>query len=524
MWFRRLLITLIFAGVVLRFANLGQRHYWYDEALGSYRAAGAHLLIDDLDDFRASSFSPTEVRVLFQEPSPGPPDQVIGLGNGDRFLRFARQYEPLYTTLAHHWMVRFGSEPAVMRALPALAGVLLLGAVYLLGRSLAWPLTTTLLAMAFTAVSPLLVAYAREARPYSLLTLWIVLSTAVFLHAANRGGLAWWLLYTLLLIAGLYTQVTFLGVIMAHGLFLLYRAWQDRRARPRPSTAAVAMFGSSAGLALLAFSPWILFWVPRHPVQASSDSYLAQPLPVSEMLLMWIKEFSWPLVDAQPLPALPEALLYLVAGGILVGALLLVTRRFRAQDTLILSLLFACTFLPLLTWDLLRGGQRSMQPRFILPALLAALLALAFLLGWRVASSPRWPAWQAAATGLLLLAFAASLYTALAPAGRGKGDDELQTRVVRALNSVDQALVLIGDIDEVNDLGDLMGLSHNVGDQIRFQFVSAPTPPTSAGRAVFLYQLPSDQVAAYTRGACSLRETVPGKLWQVESPGCLVTR
>lgn len=85
------------------------------------------------------------------------------------------QHPPLYYLLLHFWM-RMGTDAGTIRALSALAGVLNIPVLYLLGRHLAGR-RVGLLAASILAVSPFHVRFAQEARMYTWLNLNVSLAT-----------------------------------------------------------------------------------------------------------------------------------------------------------------------------------------------------------------------------------------------------------------------------------------------------------------------------------------------------------
>src|SRR5205085_7953791 len=107
----------------------------------------------------------------------------------------------LLTSLA----VRLGPGEAELRLVAALASIGLVWVTYRLARLVADRPTATL-AAAFTALSPYQLMYAQEARPYTLVALWMTLSLYLFARAVLLGQSRAWLPFVLVSALGLWTQ------------------------------------------------------------------------------------------------------------------------------------------------------------------------------------------------------------------------------------------------------------------------------------------------------------------------------
>jgi uncharacterized membrane protein len=139
----------------------------------------------------------------------------------------------------------------MLRLPSAIAGVLSLGAIYLLGRRLYGP-REGLLSAAIMAVGATAIYYSQEARPYALVMLFAILSTYVWMNLARRRDLGLDLetaSYVVLAIIGLYLHY-YAGLLVAlQALHLLVLALVTRR-RVLP----VILLYLPAGLAYL---PWM---------------------------------------------------------------------------------------------------------------------------------------------------------------------------------------------------------------------------------------------------------------------------
>lgn len=136
-------------GVALRFATLGHQSFWEDETLTAWQA---HLPLDRFVEGLPDS-----------EASP-----------------------PLYFLLVWPWSRVFGGGEAGIRSFSAAAGTLTIPVVFLCARQLL-SARAGLIAALLAAVSPALIWYSQEARPYALMILLTTCSLLFFLRALDAG-------------------------------------------------------------------------------------------------------------------------------------------------------------------------------------------------------------------------------------------------------------------------------------------------------------------------------------------------
>ena len=98
-------------------------------------------------------------------------------------------HPPLYYVLLHFWARLFGSSEVAVRLLSAIAGLGVVGAVYLLGRRL-FDQQVALVAALLAALSPFLVYYSQEARMYILAALLGAVSTYLMVLIVRRDGMS----------------------------------------------------------------------------------------------------------------------------------------------------------------------------------------------------------------------------------------------------------------------------------------------------------------------------------------------
>jgi hypothetical protein len=210
----QLLGAITLFGGILRFATLGARSYWADEA---------------------------ETVYLVRQSLRGAFSDALNVESNP----------PLYFVLTWLWSRLLGTGEVAMRSLPALAGT----ATILVAYGVAAKLVSRragLIAALLTSVSPLVVWHAQDARPYAFLIFFSGLSLLCFVHLLDDprpGMLAWWALASALALS-----TTYFGSfpVIAEAAWLLWKARAERRRRR--STVLAVSGVAAVGAALAPFA------------------------------------------------------------------------------------------------------------------------------------------------------------------------------------------------------------------------------------------------------------------------------
>jgi uncharacterized membrane protein len=184
-----LLLTLLALG--LRLYKLSTHGYWDDEIVTSIAAQ-------------------PPVDTIFQSSTAYSPHHL-----------------PLYYILVHFWM-GLGDGLVMLRLPSVLIGTACVPLLYLLGRELL-PAPAPLIAAALLAISPNQVVHSQQARMYPLLTLVVIMSALLFLHAWRKGGWFRWLWFGLSVVVGFYTHVYAPFSLLAFPVWAFLDALQHRR-------------------------------------------------------------------------------------------------------------------------------------------------------------------------------------------------------------------------------------------------------------------------------------------------------
>jgi uncharacterized membrane protein len=194
-------------------------------------------------------------------------------------------HPPGYYWLLKLWAALFGFSAASMRAFSALAGVLLVGVVYAIGRRLD-RLTSRHAAIAVSAawlaaLNPFQLYYSQEARMYLLLALagaglfwalltWIEREGARQSVTASLVGFVFWGAM------GLWTHYSFPILLCAAGLAYLWFWRTLLRTHQQPTRALIRYIVANLAVILL-FAPWLPTAIDRvlHWPQGGERSHSA---------------------------------------------------------------------------------------------------------------------------------------------------------------------------------------------------------------------------------------------------------
>lgn len=148
---------------------------------------------------------------------------------------------PLWFVLAWVATKPFGVAAWSLKLVSLLCGTATIPLTYLLGR---WTVGARagLAGAAVVALSPFLIFYSTEARPYALLVFLALVSTLALLRAVHDGSPGWWALYAVCACGVTYTHFTGIFLLGAQLLWALVAYPRARRALLLSTTAAAVGF------------------------------------------------------------------------------------------------------------------------------------------------------------------------------------------------------------------------------------------------------------------------------------------
>lgn len=359
-WLRYLVIGLLVGGICFRFYHLDRKLYWIDETHTSLRVLG-YTKTEVADTLFTGKVITAADLQQFQrlDPDRGWDDTLNALqGNAE--------HSPLYFLMARQWVNWFGSSIATMRSLPALISLLIFPCLFWLCRELFAAPAVAWLAVSLVAIAPLQVLYAQEARPYSLGLVMTLLSSAVLLWAMRTKTRVSWLTYAVTIATGLYTQLLFILVAIAHGIYVL----AIEKFRLSKTTAAYIL---TTGLGVLAFIPWLQILISNWQQVQTATISLKEHLSPIDLIEQWGLNLSQGLLD-QPLDY--ASLIPIALAGY---AFYYLCRHTSRRVWLFVLAIAGVGFFGLAIPDLYWGGQRSVRIRYLLPAFVCIQIALAYL-------------------------------------------------------------------------------------------------------------------------------------------------
>lgn len=133
-------------------------------------------------------------------------------------IQFGRP--PFLVLLGYIWVNLFGESEIAVRSLPALAGILSIPVLFMVGRDL-FNQRIGLIASAIMAVSTFHIFHSQDYRYYSLLTLMTLLSFYFLVRLLKHGKLRDFVLYVLTAALVYYTHYQGAFILLAQGLYVL---------------------------------------------------------------------------------------------------------------------------------------------------------------------------------------------------------------------------------------------------------------------------------------------------------------
>ena len=334
-----ILLALILFAFALRLHHLDSFSFWTDEGLTSWRA------------------STTIPEILSN-------NITIQEGTGKD------THPPLYYLLIHFTQQAWGESDFAMRYLSVLAGVLLVPLLYQFGRRLSG-VAGGMVAAGLTAVNPLQIWYAQEARMYTLLVL----------LAAAMSYLLWQMLasnkwrrylppYLLLAALAMYTHYSAVFLIAVQSIFIVRLLWRNGQRK---------LVAGTAVLLFLAAIPLIPLTIPRLFTGAEAAYNRVSPLVILQDAVQHFSlgvtvDFSQPLIQ------------FLVAAMALLAILGIITYSTWSHWLFLLSYLFAA---PIGIIVLSTIKPMYLGVRHIMIGSPALLLIIAQSVGWILFSMKR---------------------------------------------------------------------------------------------------------------------------------------
>lgn len=378
---RFLFITVLVIGIFFRFINLEQKILWFDENASIFKISG---YTSETWNNKLSNDQLINIENLPKYYSPNPKSNAI-----DTIKLLAKEdpkHVPLYFVMLRLWVDSFGNSVAVMRSLSVVISLLAFPCIYWLCLELFQSTFVGWVGVALIAVSPFHLLYAQEARMYSLQTVMILLSSTVLLRAIRINTKLSWGFYTLSLLLLIYTHTLAFFLAIAHGIYVV--ATYGARRNKKLINYLVATLVS-----LFAFIPWLFFIVTHSDEVIASMGWSTQPIPLFSLFLHWTINLSRIFIDFNPSHQLnefssfqnPLSIVSITSILIVVGYSIYFLCRNTPKKTWIFILaLIGIPSLVLVLPDVLFGGIRSYNSRYLIASYLGIHLAVTYLVATKI--------------------------------------------------------------------------------------------------------------------------------------------
>ena len=483
-------LLLVAVGAFFRFANLDLKVYGHDEMHTLVRVAGFTRMEPRRESFGGREIGPAEIQ-KFQRPTSEKDWTYIlsALATDDP------QHTPVFFLLTRFWIDWFGNSAAVIRSAPALLSVLMFPCLYWLCRELFGSSLVAWTAMAVVAVSPFHVLYAQEARPYSLLSLAALLSSAALLRAMRVQSMSAWGMYAATAAFGMYSHLLLGFVAMGHAVYVIVA---ERFRLTRLSVAYML----SAILAAVMFIPWMLTILGEiSSGESLVGGWSAGLFPVAIMAKKWAGDFGRIFVDSgwmgpefrfsNPQFALIVLLFTLssIAAVMVCYSFWFLWRNATKRESLFVFIMVGSTSLPLITLDFVLARHVSASARYLLPAYLGIQLSLSYLLAATVEKSasvwrPR--IWQLAGIVLLSSGLISCFFMSRSAVWWNHDKVYHHPSVARIVNRSGDALLIA---EGTTGMEDLLSLSYLLNPKIRIRLIGNNMPELSGeDRDIFLFR------------------------------------
>ena len=466
-WLRVLIVVVLVLGIFFRFANLGLKAYWIDESYTSLRISGytETEFIQQVVDGQVRNIKYLQkYQRLNSEKTVV--DTVKGLALEEP------QLAPLYFVAARFWVQLFGDSVAVTRSMSAVFSLLALPCMYWLCLELFESSLTAWLAVSLLAVSPFQIVYAQEARPYSLLVLMILLSGAALLRGMRLKTNSSWAIYAATVALGFYSHLLFALVVLGHGIYVVIS--ENLRLN---KTVIGYLLAASAGF--IALSPWTVFLFINAENIHQKIAWQSLSIPLSKLGGTWVLNITRQFFDVGSYSDLPRLYFLLILPVILmiliiVGASFYVLLSQTERRVWLFVMTLTCVTLAIfLLADLILGGMRSLNTRYMIPCYLGMHIAVAYFLAVKM-TSPQvtihlQKLWRLALAALLSIGIISCCIYLPADSWWNKDRSYIHIPIARIINSASRPL-LITDlwVYNVDKIGNLLGLSYLINSQTNF--------------------------------------------------------
>ncbi|OGY31676.1 MAG: hypothetical protein A3C02_00240 [Candidatus Andersenbacteria bacterium RIFCSPHIGHO2_02_FULL_45_11] len=206
-------------------------------------------------------------------------------------------HPPLYYILVKSWAVVFGSSALALRSFSVLCAALSIVGAYVFTSEAFRSKRAGIIAAAFLAVSPWVIAYAGEARMYTLGMTFALFSSFALIRGIRAQSFRWFAVYGVLAAAFFYVHYYALFTIAAQALAVLIILLWQTKGRVGEIIQDRSLWAALCGgmLALILVAPWVprflaqrsqvqeAYWIPRLTILSVPDTLYRVFVPTSTL-------------------------------------------------------------------------------------------------------------------------------------------------------------------------------------------------------------------------------------------------
>jgi uncharacterized membrane protein len=456
-----IVIILLVIGIFFRLYNLDRPVYWHDEVFTSIRTSGYNGETIVNNEFQGKIISPQDLLRYQTIPPDNTWRQTL-----ERLIEHP-EHPPLYYICSWSWQKIFGSSIFTVRSLSVLFSLLVFPSIYWLCWELFNSTTIARMAIAITAISPLHIVYAKEAREYSLWTVTILLASAALLRAIKVSKPEYWLIYAICLALSFYTSLLSILVAIAHIIYLVFRE------KLQINKTTIGFILAHVG-AIFLFAPWLQIIYQNAELLQNKTEWTHTTKSFLELWSAWELHINSIFIDLSPLISLKLAPRLTPLFLLLISYSLYFVCRFTYRKTCLF--LLAIILIPaagLIVPDLIFGGQKSIMTRYFFPSFIGMEITIAF---WLVEARSnqnqlRWLIFYL----LVIVGLASAIMSSQSSTWWNKLVGYDNAKIAAIINEYDRPLLISNDRD-IN-VGNLISLSYLLSPDVKLLLVDLNTIP-----------------------------------------------
>ncbi len=456
---------ILFLGLFFRLVNLDSKIYWVDEVATSLRISG-FTKQEAIEQVSHRGLMSVEDLQKFQKVTPS--KNINDILNA---LTSSPEHAPLYFIIAKYWTDLFGSSVLAIRSLSVVFSLLTLPCLYWLCLTLFQSPLVGLIAVLLMSISPLNVAYAQEARPYSLWITATILSHITLLRALEKSHCLNWALYTGTIILSFYTSL--LSFLVVVGQILYVVIIENFCFKPRVIYQWLAI-----SLGILAFSPWLFIIFQNWQRLQDNTTWMRMSINWIAMIVIWIYSLVTIFIESPIYRQIDFILLTRILIDLSLLILIFFSFYFLCQKTspkikLFIFVQFITPLIILRAIDLRIGGQSSTAIRYMIPSYLGIQLSVAYLFKNKLFSSSfqslrQQKKWRIIFGGIILIGVFSGIFMLDKSPQYQKTRNLHNLPIAKIINQTHTPLLLA----EPQEILDVISLSYSLNKATQIQFLS----------------------------------------------------